>query len=346
MQTEDKKRMEIGKLTRISRCGRRSFIKGALAAPLGIAATSLFPGCRKKGIRAETFIGKADSYGVELASLIRDGLRELGIDGNEIRGKRILLKANIVEPHRGHEHIVTNPAVVAAAADAFLGMGAASIIVAEAPGHLRDTYRALEESGFDKIINHRGVSFADLNYDDLWATANSGQTTNLSAFVFPSTLKQVDWIVSMPKLKTHHWAGVTLSMKNLFGTLPGTFYGWPKNVLHNAGIDAAVFDINATLRPHFAIVDGIVGMEGDGPIMGTAKKAGVLVMGRNLPAVDATCARVMGIDPYKIKYLAAADGKLGTIDASRIHQRGENWRSVLTDFQLLDYIEAHRGLRL
>jgi len=147
-------------------------------------------------------------------------------------------------------------------------------------------------------------------------------------------------------MKTHHWAGVTLSMKNLFGTLPGVFYGWPKNVLHMAGIDAAVFDINATLRPHFAIVDGIVGMEGDGPIMGSPKKAGVLVMGRSLPAVDATCARLMGINPYRIKYLAGADGKLGTIDASRIRQRGETWQSVRTDFQLLDYIEAHRGLRI
>jgi uncharacterized protein (DUF362 family) len=80
--------------------------------------------------------------------------------------------------------------------------------------------------------------------------------------------------------------------------------------------------------------------------MGTAKKAGVLVMGRNLPAVDATSARIMGINPHKIKYLAAADGKLGRIASSQIHQRGERWQSVRTDFQLLEYIQAHAGLRL
>ena len=126
----------------------------------------------------------------------------------------------------------------------------------------------------------------------------------LKTLSFPVTLQQVDWIVSLAKLKTHHWAGVTLSLKNLFGVMPGIVYGWPKNVLHQAGIQPCILDIAATLKPHFAIVDGIVGMEGDGPIMGTPKEAGVLVMGRNLTAVDATCARIMGIDPYRVKYLS------------------------------------------
>ena len=89
----------------------------------------------------------------------------------------------------------------------------------------------------------------DLNYDEWWTAPNAGRTTKLKSFVLPITLKQVDWIVSMPKLKTHHWAGVTLSMKNLFGTLPGMFYGWPKNVLHMAGINEAIIDINSTFAP-------------------------------------------------------------------------------------------------
>ena len=114
----------------------------------------------------------------------------------------------------------------------------------------------------------------------------------------PASLKRADLIVSLPKLKTHHWAGVTLSLKNLFGVMPGIVYGWPKNVLHYAGIGQSILDIAAAVRPHLAIVDGIVGMEGDGPIMGTPRRLGVLVMGTNLPAVDATCARLMRIDPW------------------------------------------------
>jgi uncharacterized protein (DUF362 family) len=336
--------MDIENKRGIAPCERRVFLRNIVAANLGAAFAGLLPGCGQA--KAAAFIGKADHYSADLESLIRAGLHELEVTEKEIRGKRILLKANIIEPHKGFEHIVTNPVVVAAAAAAFLKMGAAKIIVGEAPGHIRDTYQALEESGFDSIFSSHQIEFADLNYDDWWATANAGHATSLRSFVFPLTLKQVDWIVSMPKLKTHHWAGATLSMKNLFGTLPGAFYGWPKNILHNAGIDEAILDLNATIRPNFAIVDGIVGMEGDGPIMGTAKKAGILIMGRNLPAVDATCARTMGIDPFKIKYLAAADGKLGPIASSQIHQRGERWQSVRTDFQLLDHIPAHRGLRL
>ncbi len=135
-------------------------------------------------------------------------------------------------------------------------------------------------------------------------------------------------------------------MKNLFGIMPGIIYGWPKNLLHWAGITNAIFDINATIKPDLAIVDGIVGMEGDGPIMGTPVQANMLVMGRNLPAVDATCARAMGVNPKKIPYLKRASGWLGPIRESNIEQRGESIHSMRKNFQLFDFIPAHRGIRL
>ena len=80
-----------------------------------------------------------------------------------------------------------------------------------------------------------------------------------------------------------------LAMKNLFGLMPGIIYGWPKNVLHSVGIEPSILDIAATVRPDFTIVDGIVGMEGDGPILGDPISSGVIVMGRSAVAVDATC---------------------------------------------------------
>ncbi len=126
--------------------------------------------------------------------------------------------------------------------------------------------------------------------------------------------------------------------------MPGIYYGWPKNVLHHAGIEKSILDINATLRPHFAIVDGIVGMEGDGPIMGDPVPSGVLVMGRNLPAVDATSARLMGVNPHRIKYLHTAADWLGPIDRNRIHQRGENIDTLRTNYALLDFVPAQRGI--
>ena len=84
-------------------------------------------------------------------------------------------------------------------------------------------------------------------------------------------------------------------------------------------------------------------MEGNGPIQGTPKPAGVLVMGSDLPAVDATCCRIMGIDPAKVPYLQMAADNLGVTEESRIEQRGEPWRSVRTNFQL---IEPFRDVRL
>jgi uncharacterized protein (DUF362 family) len=185
-----------------------------------------------------------------------------------------------------------------------------------------------------------------VNYITGYELPNAGRQSSMRTLTFPSLFQEVDWIVSMAKMKTHHWAGATLSMKNLFGVMPGIYYGWPKNVLHHAGIENSILDINATLKPHFAIVDGIVGMQGDGPIMGDPKQAGVLVMGRNLPAVDATCCRIMGIDPYKVSYLERADNWLGPIGEGSIEQRGETIATVRTNFELIDTIPAQRGIRL
>jgi uncharacterized protein (DUF362 family) len=145
-------------------------------------------------------------------------------------------------------------------------------------------------------------------------------------------------------MKTHHWAGATLSMKNFFGLVPGSIYGWPKNELHNVegGISQSIVELNRIFRRSFAIVDGIVGMEGNGPIQGTPKQAGVLVMGSDLVAVDSTCCRVMGIDPEKVSYLRMA-ADLGHVRPERIQQRGETIASVRTNFALMD---EYKDLRL
>jgi uncharacterized protein (DUF362 family) len=144
-------------------------------------------------------------------------------------------------------------------------------------------------------------------------------------------------------MKTHHWTGATLGMKNFFGLVPGGVYGWPKNELHWAGIHECIADLHSLFPRHFTLVDGIVGMEGNGPIQGKPKPAGVLVAGRDMPAVDATCCRIMGIDPAKVEYLRMASDNLGNVEESRIEQRGEKIRDVRTNFALID---SFRGLRL
>ena len=267
---------------------------------------------------------------------IAAGLRELGLGHAWARGKTVLLKPNLVEPSRDAPAINTHPLVVRAAAEVFRSWGAASVFVAEGPGHCRDAMLVLDESGLSKILEESHLEFVDLNHDDVEFVSNRLRQTNLSPLALPASLRRADLIVSLPKMKTHHWAGVTLSLKNFFGVMPGIVYGWPKNVLHYAGIGPSILDINAAVRPHLAIVDGIVGMEGDGPIMGTPRRLGVLVMGTNLPAVDATCARLMQIDPWRVGYLAAASSRLGPIAERHICQRGETIAALSQPFELLD----------
>ncbi len=325
---------------------RRELLSGALG---GIAATSgisLLNRCARRKREAETFIAKVGTYESDIASIILSGMKELGIGKEEIRGKRILLKPNLIEPHAGSGHINTHPLVIRGAVEGFLAAGASKVLVAEGPGHTRDTLLMLEESGLAGVLREDRIPFVDLNYVEGYPVPNAGRNTRMPSLTLPVTLREADWLVSVAKMKTHHLAGITLSMKNLFGIMPGIFYGWPKNVFHWEGIGQSILDINETVKPHFAIVDGVVGMEGDGPIMGTPKRAGVLVMGRNLPAVDATCARVMGIDPYKIFYLAASSDRLGTIRDEEIRQTGEEIASVRTEFALIERIEAHQGIRL
>jgi uncharacterized protein (DUF362 family) len=327
---------------RFSLVNRRIF----LTTLLGSILSPLLPGCQRNQLKAETFIARADHYQADLSSIILSGLRELRIRPEEVRDKKILLKPNLVEPHQGAGHINTHPLVVRGAIEAFIKLGASRVIVGEGPGHIRDFPMVLGEAGYLNILAQDHIPFVDLNQDPVYSLPNQGSKTNFKKLFFPKTLQDVDWVVSIAKMKTHHWAGVTLSMKNLFGVMPGSFYGWPKNALHHAGIAKAVFDINATLRPALAIVDGIVGMEGDGPIMGNPKKAGVVVIGRNLPAVDATCCRIMGIDPLKIPYLKMAGGSLGPLKGPDIQQRGEALDRLQNNFNLVDTIPAQKGIRL
>jgi uncharacterized protein (DUF362 family) len=326
---------------------RREFL-GACVGGAVLAASGHFLWRRflRSRWQAQTFIAKVPGYQADIGAVICTGLSQLGVSPAEIKGKRILLKPNLVETNPASIHINTHPLVVRGAAEAFLKFGASQVLVAEGPGHCQDTLRVFEESGLSEVLWEDRIPFIDLNYQDGYNLPNIGKFSHLTSLTFPSILRQVDLIVSLAKLKTHHWAGITLSMKNLFGFMPGIYYGWPKNVLHYAGIEECILDITATLRPHLAIVDGIIGMEGDGPIMGDPKPAGVIVMGLNLPAVDATCARVMKIDPYRVDYLNRAEFVLGPIHESDIIQVGEPIAEVATKFKLLDDIPSQKCLRL
>src|SRR3954470_23095065 len=233
---------------------RRRFLTGAGAATAAGLALNMARRADESSQRAEVFIARADSYSADLEPVIRQGLEELGLGRARVRGKCVLLKPNLVEPTRSAPQINTHPSVIRAAAEVFRRWQTREVLVAEGQGHCRDSLYVLDESGLGRALAESKLDFVDLNHDDVKSVPNRLGFTSLPELMLPVTLRRADLIVSMPKLKTHHWVGVTLSMKNLFGVMPGICYGWPKNVLHHAGIPESILDIAGTVRPHLAIV--------------------------------------------------------------------------------------------
>jgi uncharacterized protein (DUF362 family) len=309
---------------------RREVLMGAAGATL------LLSGCNSQKLvrKSNVSVVKAPAY----ADALFDTVHRLFIQHRvPVKGKRVVLKPNLVEFDHDSS-INTHPLVVHAALEAVRAMGAAEVRIAEGPGHRRLTLDLAEQAGYFSTIPKFEELFTDLNLDDVTRRRLSRPASKLTELYMPHTLLGCDLLFSLPKRKTHHWAGATLSMKNLFGTVPGGVYGWPKNILHWAGIHECIADLQQFVPDSFALVDAIDAMEGNGPIQGRTKHMGLLVAGRDMVAVDATCCQIMAIDPQKIGYL-----RLAGLDRRLIHQVGEDPKSLRTPFELLPGLA---GLRL
>ncbi len=304
-----------------------------MASAGSIGAVAAATGCgRNVPVTPSTVsVVRAPAYDQRLYEAVRRIFEEHRLD---VRGRSVVLKPNLVEFEPGSS-INTNPLVVHAAMEAVRAMGAAEVRIAEGPGHRRNTLDLADAAGYFRTIPDFEDRFTDLNLDDVTKTRVPGGFSSLRELYLPNTALGADLLISIPKMKTHHWVGATLSMKNLFGTVPGGVYGWPKNPLHWAGIAESVADLHSVYPRVFALVDGIIGMEGNGPIQGTPKQMGVLAAGADLVAVDATCCRLMRIEPLRVDYLrlAARRPEFHMME-SNIRQIGEPPLQLSTPFEL------------
>lgn len=288
-------------------------------------------------------IARAGSYDDDLISIVAQQYETFRAKV-PLKDKRVVIKPNLVEYHPDRV-INTNPKVIGAMIALCQKEGAKEVIVAEGPGHWRNVEYLVTASGLRDVLAKYDVKFIDVNSDRIAQRTNLGMLTGMDHIYYSATVAEADVLISMPKFKTHHWAGVTLSLKNLFGTLPGICYGWPKNELHHRGIENSIIDIALTRTPELAVVDGIIGMEGDGPLNGKARPMGAIIMGNDPLAVDATCARLMGFKPDKIGHLRlGSQRRLGHIDATRIQQAGEAIEALRQQFEpppkLEDMVDA------
>lgn len=319
---------------------RRRFVGSVagMAVTTGAAAHWSWPKHSVSYRRPRSFVAilHAAEYSEKIETLLMDGLRLFRLN---VLGKTVLLKPNMVEDLPGP--VNTNADIIGAAARCFLRLGATRIVIGEGPGHQRDTELVVHAANLKPHLVERQIQFVDLNRDELVRVKLKANYSGLDPLWLPRTVLDSVFVVSMPKIKTHHWAGVTLSLKNMFGIVPGMKYGWPKNLLHWHGIHESILDICATVPIHFVIADGITAMEGNGPLQGTPRDLGKIVLADDPVAADATCARLMGFDPRQVRHLSDGSRFLGNLGADRITMLAEPVETrvhpfaVLPEFQYL-----------
>ncbi|HYT20461.1 MAG TPA: DUF362 domain-containing protein [Candidatus Polarisedimenticolia bacterium] len=314
---------------------RRKFVVGAaaLAAGASVSVPFFLPKYHsdRRAKRSRVAILNVEQYSQRIDEVLASGLRLFRIN---VQGKTVILKPNLVDYILGTA-INTHPTLVLAAAESFRRMGAKCVIVAEGPGHQRDTELVLSESGYRDSLRDQAINFVDLNRDELVRMQLRASYMGMKNLWLPRTVLGADFLVSMPKIKAHHWAGVTLSMKNMLGVVPGARYGWPKNILHWKGIQESILDVCATIPVHFVIADGIIAMEGNGPLNGTARPLGKIVLADDPVAADATCARLMGFEPDRIVHIREGAKFLGNLSLAVIDQAGEDPKPPTTPFRVV-----------
>ncbi len=237
---------------------------------------------------------RARKYDVKsLENLIREAIKDMGLN---LQGKdTALLKPNIVIPAKPGSAIITHPAVVEALINVLREIGFKDIIIGEGPGVGADETKSFELSGYSKLAARKNVKLINLNKAERTELKWKYGTIKL-----PNIVLESDLYINMPKMKTHGQTAVTLSMKNQKGLLSRA----DKQKFHKLGLHEPLVELAKVIQPHLVVVDAIEGMEGEGPLNGKKKKAGVLVFGTNLIETDMACCRIMGIDHKNVEHIA------------------------------------------
>lgn len=295
---------------------------------------------RYLGPRSTVAVVACPDYDQGLLSRLEEGW-DLA-NGPDVQGRSVLIKPNLAD-HIAGRPVTTDARLIQALILLLRRRGARQVTVADGSFLRKGPLPILHGSGLGDVLADLNVPFVDLNHDDtLRQPVQRSFMRCAQHFYLPRTFLESDLVISVPKMKTHHWAGVSLSLKNMFGVVPGIKYGWPKNILHQNGVSASIAAVYASFPFDFAIVDGITGMEGDGPLFGDPVPSGVLVAGQDGVAVDATCAYLMGFDPTQIQHLAFMGwAGLGLADMARLDLRGANLSGLRRNYIAPPMVNLH-----
>lgn len=219
---------------------------------------------------------------------------------------QVFIKPNIVAPFGPSSGVVTDPELVRELILYFRRRGINQITIGEAPGLGVNAEQAFEVSGFRKLADETGVNLIDLTQQEVVRLPWNHGKISIPKIVMES------YYVNVPKLKTHVNTTVTLGIKNQKGLIGDGF----KKLMHKEGLHAPLVDLARVVRPELTIIDGIIGLEGDGPCSDGQKiQSNVLIASSDVVAADAAGCRVMGIDPSMVEHIRlAAEAGIGEIN--------------------------------
>jgi uncharacterized protein (DUF362 family) len=336
-------------------------IAGLLALLLGArAAQSLAVLARSPSGMALVALARTVD-GVEAA--VRQAVAQAGgLEGIIAPGDVVAIKVNLVMDAPAASGMVTDPAVARAVVRLAREAGAARVIIVEGTAQYRDgdlnrdrhaTRAAFLAAGYDAdgdmVDDVTGAPLIDLNDSGGTDVADPARVSRVvvptglirKEYWLPNSVLDADVLISVPVLKNHYLAGVTLGMKNLVGLLPADLYHAPGNVYgkHSLShspieLDQHIVDLNLARRPDFVVVDGQRGMI-DGPVGSQLADPplGLILAGADVVAVDTVGALLMGYDPRAIPYLEmAARSGLGIADVAHIRVTGVPLAQVRRDF--------------
>ncbi len=248
----------------------------------------------------------------------------------DIRGKKVLIKPNVLRASEAGEGIVTHPAVLRAVVEKVESMSPASIVVGDNPGVF--SYGANEES-FRKtgLMEAAKGYYRNIGNEAARVAFNPDFAPEVS---ISRIVREAEIIISLPKFKTHGLTVLTGAIKNSYGFLPGA----EKAGLHKAAGSAERFhemivDVFLLRVPDLFIVDAVVGMEGNGPASPDLRHIGLILASDNAVAMDGVIAFMMGCEPGQLGFLRKAKAAgLGDYDLGQIEIVGRLAR--LPDFKL------------
>ena len=223
-------------------------------------------------------------------------------------GNRVLLKPNLLAIRPPEDAVTTHPAVVSAMCELVSELGGIPII-GDGSGIVRPgfttTSQAFKISGIEAVASRYGAEL--INFETYgYAEVDVPEGRQFSRLYISKAVLEADIIISLSKLKTHELTLYTGAVKNFFGIIPQKNRKQAHSLEDRDKFGEAVVDIYSIVKPHLAVMDGVVGMEGNGPSNGKPIFAGVIMASYDCVALDIVASELIGIDPLKVPTNKAA----------------------------------------